>query len=624
MSASLLPLQQLGAVETNGTVAFGVWFPWVSAQDGNQVSVKVIHEDDRFLQNVPAREFPLAHANRPPYGDYWSASVPIAGTAAPAGSAWGRPGTYLYRYCVTNPKVGVVDWILDPVSREFGSGKQSAFTLGFQPHVWSPSELGWRTPALEDLVLYELDIAEFGGDVRRAAGLMPYLRDLGVNAVEVMPLSNVGVVVDWGYLPNGYFGVDERYGNRADFQAFVDTAHQHGIAVVVDMVYGHTGVDFPYHDLYTRLRYDENPFMGPFAKDYFSRLGKSTDFNRQLTRDYFYSVTHHWLDVYHIDGVRYDCVPNYWDGPLGAGYANTVFEAFQLAKQKLQAGAPFWQRFDGGAGSVRLIQCAEQLESPTEVLEKTYSNSTWQNGTFGAARNVARGDRGELGALGLQLGLFGYPESATSNGETIPKLALQYIENHDHERFVCNFGLHSLDDAGVYLFQAGDRSRWFKVQPYLIALLLAKGVPMLWQGQELCENYFLPDAGEGRVALLRPVRWDYFYDEAGQATLGLVRRLLKLRAALAQFRQGEYFFFNDWQRYSSKGVLAYARWAGSAYSLVVINTSDEDQVVPFWFPKAGNYREELHGGALNLTNVAPLQETALRVPSNYGRVWTSV
>ena len=58
----------------------------------------------------------------------------------------------------------------------------------------------------------------------------------------------------------------------------VDLCHQHGIAVIVDVVYGHTGVDFPYYDAYTRLRYHDNPFMGPFAKDYFSNFGKSTDF----------------------------------------------------------------------------------------------------------------------------------------------------------------------------------------------------------------------------------------------------------------------------------------------------------------------------------------------------------
>ena len=586
MALNLLPLSQLGAIESNGTVTFGLWLPWVSVSEGNQVTVKIIHEADQFLQEIPPEEFSLVHSVRDPYGDFWSATVPIAATApATPGSAWGAPGRYVYRYTIVNPNVGTLDWIIDPFAREFGVGKLSAFTLGYQPYTWSAMEADWRTPPLSDLILYEIDIMEFGGDLDRVRNIVAYLADLGVNAVEIMPLSNVGTSVDWGYLPIGYFGVDERFGKRSDFQALVDLCHQHGIAVIVDVVYGHTGVDFPYYDAYTRLRYRENPFMGPFAKDYFSNFGKSTDFNRPLTRDYFYTVNHHWLDVYHVDGFRYDCVPNYWDGPLGVGYASLVYETYQLTKSKLAQANPAWGRFDGGPGKpLNLVQMAEQLEDPQGVLRTTYSNSTWQNSTFDAARSVARGDRGRLSDLGLQLGLFGYPEQETTNGELIPKTALQYIENHDHERFLCNFGTYNPDEASNPLFQEGDRSPWFMLQPYLIALLMSKGIPMLWQGEEFAENYFLPDVGEGRVALLRALRWDYFYDGSGQPIVTLIRKLLRIRRKRAHIRQGTYFFFNDWDRYQRSGVLMFARYEGTAYTLIGVNTGDTDQTVPFWFP----------------------------------------
>jgi maltooligosyltrehalose trehalohydrolase len=626
MALNLLPLGTLGAIENNGTVTFGIWLPWVSAADGNAITVKIIHERDQFLQNIPPREFPLAHSVRAPYGDFWSATIPIAGTpAATPGSAWGSPGRYLYRYRIDNPNAGSLDWIIDPCAREFGAGKLSAFTLGYQPYVWSAAETNWRTPALADLILYEVNIAELGGDLERTSNLMGYLSDLGVNAVEVMPLSNVAVSVDWGYLPIGYFGVDERFGKRSDFQQMVDIAHRHGIAVIVDAVYGHAGVDFPYFDAYTRLNYRENPFMGPFAKDYFSSFGKSTDFNRQLTRDYFFTVNHHWLEVYHVDGFRYDCVPNYWDGALGVGYASLVYETYQLTKNKIAQAQPFWNRFDAGAGApITLIQCAEQLEGPEEVLSATYSNCTWQNRTFDGAKAIARGDRGRLLDWGLSLGLFGYTEQENSNGDVIPKTALQYIENHDHERFLCNFGMNNPDEARNPLFSEGDRNLWFMLQPYLIAILMSKGMPMLWQGEEFGENYFLPDLGAGRVGLLRALRWDFFYDTPGQRLVQLVRKLLRIRRSRAQIRRGAYYSFNDWQRYQSRGVLLFARYDGPAYTLVAINVGDTDQTVPFWFPIGGNYLEELHGGALNLNGIAPLQETAITVPSHYGRIWTAV
>jgi maltooligosyltrehalose trehalohydrolase len=625
MAPNLLPLGDLGAIERDGTVTFGLWLPWVSAADGNALSVKIIHEQDQFLQGIPPREFPMTHSVRAPHGDFWSARVPIARTApAVLGSAWGKAGRYVYRYRIVNPQAGSLDWIIDPFAREFGVGKLSAFTLGYQPYRWSPKEAAWRTPPLADLVMYEVNIAELGGDLERTQELMAYLGDLGVNAIEVMPLSNVANSVDWGYLPIGYFGVDERIGKRSDLQRLVDVAHQHGIAVIVDVVYGHTGVDFPYFDAYTRLRYSENPFMGPFAKDYFSSFGKSTDFARPFTRDYFYSVNHHWLTVYHVDGLRYDCVPNFWDGPLGVGYASLVYETYQLAKNKMAQAEPYWSRFAGEPGSpLRLIQCAEQLEAPEEVLRSTYSNCTWQNRTFDVAKAVARGDRGQLSAWGLSLGLFGYPEEQNTNGEVIPKTALQYLENHDHERFLCNFGLTNPDEAGNVLFLEGDRGKSYMLQPYLIAILMSKGVPMLWQGEEFGENYFLPDFGSGRVSLLRPLRWDFFYDFAGQQIVKLVRKLLRIRAARGHIRRGAYYFFNHWDRYLKFGVLLFARHDGSQYTLVAVNTGDSDQTVPFWFPIAGSYNEELHGGELGLKNIVALQETQITVPSHYGRIWTA-
>lgn len=616
-----MPLNKLGPREVSpGTVDFGLYLPWVSAADGHRLRVRIIHEKDQFLQAIQPLDFELGHFLDPDYGDYWSARVAIDPGARPLPhSAWGTPGRYVYRFCLHTPLTPEpIDWIIDPFAREFGVGKLSAFTLGYQPYAWSQEVDGWQTPALENLIVYELMLNEFGGDLDGALSRLDYLADLGINCLEIMPVSNVANEVDWGFLPIGYFGLDERFGKRRDLQRFIDAAHQRGIAVILDMVYGHSSDTFPYSSLYRQLGYHENPVMGPFAKDYF---GESTDFNRAFTRDFFFTVNHHWLDCYRVDGFRYDCVPNYWDGATGNGYANLVYETYRTVKET--AGAGHWQRFfaDGG---IRLIQCAEQLEGPVEILEKTYSNCTWQNETLGAARQVAEGDGRALENLGFRLGLSGYPAQADHGADTVPKSALQYLENHDHPRFVCNFGFTERDND---LLKEGDRKLWYKVQPYLIALLTARGIPLLWQGQEFGENYFLPYEGWGRVLLFRPVRWDYFYDAIGKKTLSLVRKLIRLRRERPQFRRGEYYFYNHHDNYLSRHVLLFHRQLGDAFTLVALNFGETEQVVPLAFPVDGNYREELHGmdaDDLNLQGITAGEIVWLRVPGNYGRVWTAV
>ena len=107
-----------------------------------------------------------------------------------------------------------------------------------------------------------------------------------------------------------------------------------------------------------------------------------------------------------------------------------------------------------------------------------------------------------------------YPLVASHNGQTLEKSAFQYIENHDHPRFICRFGT---DNLYRDVIREGRRDNWFKVQPYLIGLLLSKGIPLLWQGQEIVEKYDVPADGPARIGTLRPVRWELFYDDAGGA-----------------------------------------------------------------------------------------------------------
>lgn len=610
----LLPLDQLGPRELPGHhVRFGFLLPWISADDGNRLFVKIIHEDDQFLQRIPPKRFPLSHSLHPDYGDFWNGEIPIqeSDRAIPT-SAWGKEGRYVYRYELESPLLTKpLDWIVDPFARESGVGRQSAFTLGYQDHTWGAIEATWKTPALNDLIAYEIMLHEFSVDIKGAFQKLPYLHDLGINCLEIMPVANVDRSIDWGFETIGPFGLDERFGKRKDLQEFIEAAHEHGIAVILDMIYGHTGKHFAYEYVYRKLQYDQNPFMGPFASDMF---GPSTDYHRKLTQDFYLTVNHYWLANYHVDGIRYDCVPNYYDGFTGVGYSNLVYNTYKKIKET--NGADHWQRFFHH-DQINLIQCAEQLERPVEIVEKTYSNCTWQNETLNAATEIVEGQFGGLHNLGMRLGLLGYPEKATHNDDVLTKTALQYLENHDHPRFICLFGTNSLYGD---VFKEGKRENWFKLQPYAIGVLLGKGVPMLWQGQEIVENYDVPDRGPARIGTLRPVRWEQFYTDEGQSTIRLYRTLIALRNAENVFRRGNFFFINNWGEHQSKGLLLYKRQLGNKFALVALNFSGDDQTIDYTFEMGGDYHEQLHHED-NLMNLAAGQMQALTIPSNYGRVW---
>lgn len=616
-----IPMNKLGAREVSPkTVQFGIFLPGVDSANGYAVSVKIIHEIDQYIQAAQAAVVPQAHSLDPTYGDYWSGQINLNAAPAPQGSsAFGQSGRYVYRYFIHSPGRGDIDFIIDPFSREAGVGRLSAITVGGSSYTFSANETIWKTPPLKNAIVYELMISEFRHDLDRTIKQLPYLADLGINCIEVMPVSNVLSAIDWGYDPIGYFCVAERFGKPSDFQQFVDLCHQNGIAVVIDSVYGHTGGDFAYTQLYGALQGDlANPFNGS-SGDY----GTLNDFSRRLTQDYFYSVNQFWLDTYHVDGFRFDDVPEYWDGPTGSGYANLVYSTYNYVKSKA-GSADHYQRFFDAAGNINLIQIAEYLPNPPAILNGSYSTATWQDGTLSAAASCAAGNPGAIEQLGLQLGLNGYPSSVTAAGDTLSKTALQYLENHDHQRFICNFGTVPVDNVpGDVLLQQGDRDgKWPRIQPYLIALLTSKGTPLLSEGQEFCENYWVPDSGYGRVMLYRPVRWNYFYDTDGQPIIRLVRKLTKIRRGGAQFTDGLHYFYNDYTNFNSKGLLAFSRQLGTTFSLIVVNFTDQQQATSFAFPISGNYNEQIEG-AQNLPGVVAGVAHPLSIPSNYGCIWTA-
>ena len=173
---------------------------------------------------------------------------------------------------------------------------------------WSEATLNFKRPDKNNLVIYELWIRDHT-PARNIEGLMErldYFKDLGVNAVELMPVTEFDGNDSWGYSPNHYFALDKAYGTPNQLKTFIDQCHKRGIAVSLDMVFNHaTGLN-PMNKLYPwgdDLKH--NPWFNvtaPHSDNVYE------DWNHDFgpTKTMFTRSLQYWLQEYKIDGYRMD------------------------------------------------------------------------------------------------------------------------------------------------------------------------------------------------------------------------------------------------------------------------------------------------------------------------------
>ncbi|MFQ5585118.1 MAG: alpha-amylase family glycosyl hydrolase, partial [Calditrichia bacterium] len=259
-----------------------------------------------------------------PQGQPVASATPLLMRKDPSSDNWWinldlPDGTYEYLY-----QTDTGNMFYDPWGRwngDFGS----RFSVGpagltADDYVWQSND--YQKPPLNRLVIYEMHVGEFaGGFYGLPAGeagfpefttLLAHFDSLGINAIELMPINDFGLVGpsghSWGYDLNSYFALEPSYGTPYDFKTLVDSAHAHGIAVIVDVVFNHqndTGPLWqmqpdiptnPYFKEYSDLRFNED----------FATFFKDVDHWTQEAQEIIYTSLKMWIDEYRIDGFRYD------------------------------------------------------------------------------------------------------------------------------------------------------------------------------------------------------------------------------------------------------------------------------------------------------------------------------
>ena len=168
--------------------------------------------------------------------------------------------------------------------------------------AWEDAE--WRGRPWSEAVVYELHVGTFteAGTFAAATGRLDYLAELGVTALELMPLADFRGQRNWGYDGVLPFAPDHAYGTPADLKRFVAEAHRRGLMVLIDVVYNHFGPEGNYLPAYAP------PFFNAARQ---TPWGAAINFDAEhsrTVRDFFVHNALYWLEEYHFDGLRMDAV----------------------------------------------------------------------------------------------------------------------------------------------------------------------------------------------------------------------------------------------------------------------------------------------------------------------------
>ncbi|MEM1116358.1 MAG: alpha-amylase family glycosyl hydrolase [Bacteroidota bacterium] len=448
-------------------------------------------------------------------------------------------------------------------------------TPGATPFAWTDGD--FEPPAPKDLVIYELLIRDFLREHSFTAltDTLDYLERLGVNAIELMPVSEFDGDESWGYNPAFHFALDKHYGTPDAFKAFVDAAHARGMAVILDVVYNHATGQSPLVRLDNQGRFGApnatNPWANPTARHPFNVFN---DLNHEspLTQIWLDAANRFWMDEYHVDGYRFDLSKGFTQRQTTDVGVWSAYDASRVALLKRMADSLWAAHPEAYVIMEHFGSAQEEQELAAYGRDRGLPGMMFWSNLNDASAQAAMGymDRSSL--------TRSYPPN---NGFPLDG-QITFMESHDEQWMM--FKNRSFGNAsGSYnvrnLHTALDRQKLLGT-----FFFLTPGPRMLWQFGEIGygggPGECLKNNGDGDCAPSdpgrvgnKPIRWDYVADvpafsnnsgvsvsTASADERRLRQRLYDTWAALLDLRNGHEIFRSADTEFASRLGATPARW----------------------------------------------------------------
>jgi len=545
---SIDKIEGMGAIPHQDGTAFRVWAP-----NARKVFVVGSFNDWNETKNELDSE----------NNGFWYANIEKA-----------HPGDE-YKYVIFNGENKLVK--NDPYAKEMTNSAGNSIVAD-PAFDWEGD--AFNIPSWNELVIYEIHIGTFNAEKKNTPGSfnsaqkkIPWLKDLGINAIEIMPLMEFSGDYSWGYNPAHPFAVETSYGSSHDFKAFIREAHQAGIAVILDVVYNHFGPDDM--DLWRFDGWYENDKGGIyFYNDWRSKTpwgDTRPDYGRPEVKQYLRDNALMWLEEYHVDGLRFD----------GTAFIRNAKGQNNNPADDIDEGWSFMQWINE--------EMAKRFPHKISIAEDLWNNA-WMT------KSIGEGGCG-FGSQWDNNFVHTFRDMLTledDNQRDMLKLVKVIDKQTDKDAFSRVIYTESHDETASgharipEEITPGNAGSWFARKRSVLGaslVLTSLGIPLLFQGQEFLED-----------------QWFHIHDlldwnRAGQykGLVSLYRKLISLRRNLdnttkgltSQHIQVHHINNND-------KVIAFHRWenGGPRDSVIVIanfkNTSLNSYVVGF--PAQGSWK----------------------------------
>lgn len=474
------------------------------------------------------------------------------------------------------------------------SGYVSVVKPGGDGYQWKNT--GFNRLNKDKLAIYECLTRDFTSaqSFKAIQDTLPYLKRLGITALQLMPVMEFEGNISWGYNISNHMALDKYYGNSVALKSLIDACHSMGIAVILDVVYNHAfgsaSICQLYWDDVNSRPAGNSPYANAIAKHPFN-VGNDLNHESSATKYYTKRTLQYWLEEFHVDGFRFDLSKGITQ--FNSGTNSTLMANYDQSRINILSDYnDLVQKVSPGA-YVILEHFADNSEE--QVLQGK-GMMLWGNANFNALE----------AAMGFATNSdFGWGFDNTKRGWSYRHL-IGYSCSHDEERLgykskVYGYSVnaqHNVKSSQIYAQRIGNINAFTTSIP---------GPKMFWQFDELAYDYSINYCTNGTVADAcrldpKPVRWDYWTKDGWRQMA-----YYKLAATNHLKLTVDGISSPNSQSLSSSGTVKRLNTYHSDVNMVsMLNIDINNQQMAGNFPHVGWWYDYLKGDSLEVTNVNQL------------------